>query len=101
MEPVNNSNFQVLNCPANSCNICGETKRECYDAKFCPIKQQVISNWVLQSVAKHYLEGGVLNNIAFIDIPKHNLNLLQPYPHRIVRLEDLEKVEKINIEFEE
>lgn len=94
MEPVNNSNFQVLNCPANDCNICGETRRYCYDATFCPIKQQVIFNWVLQSVAKHYLDGGALNNIAFTDIPKNNNNLLQPYPHKIVKLEDLEKIEK-------
>ena len=98
MEPVNNSDFQVLNCPANDSNICGKTRRYCYDARFCPVKQQIIYNWALLEIYGHF---NTRTNRGFHDLPQENIDLLQPYPHKIVTSEDLEKIEKIRIEFKE
>ena len=100
MEPVNNSGFQVLNCPANFNNRCkiAEEKRYCYDATFCPIKQQVIYNWALLGIYGHF---NTRTNIGFQDIPQNNIDLLQPYPHRLLKLEDVDKIVTMNIEFNE
>lgn len=85
MEPVNNSEFQVLNCPANDHNFCGKTRRYCYDATFCPVKQQIIYNWALLGIYGHF---NTKTNRGFHDLPQENINLLNPYPYKILKEED-------------
>ena len=104
MQPVDSSDFQVLNCPANWQNKCqdeiSDGKEYCYDAKFCPVKQQIIYNWAMLGIFK-----ASPANRGFHDLPESNISLLMPYSRRIVDLKDMREIKEYKkdrqVEFKE